>query len=666
MRPVNNWFLGVGRKNYNHIGLAWFYSITDKYGSYGLFTKDSDASIAPSCLWDEYKTYSAKYNKSKPKISTNFTSDNCSKIDVILPGRDWNAKHRLNAVLYDAASDKRIAHLVDMVQPAAQDACALGKFFPGNSQYPDSYSRFYLKESEFKQNLQCHPNLTSSSIKVRFEFNNGMPYTSFSNPISVSMPNQTSCWSNFIPIVAARAKLGLPGEGWKNGTQVQNLGSTSANVKLYISDDSGRFQQCGAPRQLAVNNSTTYLTDHIAHCRIEGDTGFGGAAFVVSTQPVATLVNIVNRGVGEAGGQYAGRLNNRLSNKIFFPLVKANYSGRSTKFYIQNASNEFNEFTAEFRFNGQVYRRTYKRVAPFSIRVLAAADAGVPQGSGQVGSLSVTGLKNLASTSIEHEYDVNKLSTKSIQAVAAMMESDGGSKVYCPLYRNKHSTFSITSGLQVQNVDTVKTNVELILKGAGRSFGPYLKSIEPNASATFYAPSLLGLPQGFVGSATISSKEGKKIVAIMNESSESQNIEIKSAYSCFSKGTKKIYLPLAKESYGGDTAGISIQNVGAAASFIEISYFSAVVGKPPLRFKSKVAVPVGGFIGSYLPSKPSQLVNWQKISGDDPATYSNSALSAIVEAASSDIIAVVNEASDSANPNPSMQDSKIYEGINYP
>ncbi len=32
MRPVNNWFLGVGRKNYNHIGLAWFYSITDKYG----------------------------------------------------------------------------------------------------------------------------------------------------------------------------------------------------------------------------------------------------------------------------------------------------------------------------------------------------------------------------------------------------------------------------------------------------------------------------------------------------------------------------------------------------------------------------------------------------------------------------------------------------------
>ena len=102
---------------------------------------------------------------------------------------------------------------------------------------------------------------------------------------------------------------------------------------------------CG-DQALNPGESYTYLPD--SDCPTM-PAGFEGSAVASADQPIAAVVNVANRPVGAAAGQYTGTDGSAVSTSIAFPLVKSNHAGRTTTFFIQNASNSLNTISVEFK-----------------------------------------------------------------------------------------------------------------------------------------------------------------------------------------------------------------------------------------------------------------------------------------------------------------------------
>ncbi len=443
------------------------------------------------------------------------------------------------------------------------------------------------------------------------------------------------------------AQGGLPGSGWKSGQQIQNVGNASAKVVLTAYEDNGTSHDCGE-KTIAPGASDTYLTD--TDCPV--DAGFIGAAVVSADQAIAAIVNVNNRGTGAAAGQYQGTDGVDVANTISFPLVKNNHSGRTTTFYVQNASTSPNNMTATFTVNGSTYVKSYNNVPANAMRVFSPSDAGVPAGQGQVGSLEVKGTQPLAGSSLEHE--TSAAVGQNLQASKAFTAADSGKNVYCPLYRNAHTKKSQTTGAQVQNVTNSSVTVKFTVQAGGTSYGPYTRTIAAGASETFYAPALTGpsIPAGTVGSATIESTGN--VVAVVNDAGTENGIKRTTTYACFASGSKTVNAPLAKEFAGGNTTGVQVQNVGGSPTKVTLTY-KATNGSS-IKVQSKAAIAPGQSITSYGVSNVSS--EWQVLSSSGSMAGT---VNGVVITADQPVVAIANESS--AAPNPSGQDTKNYEGF---
>jgi uncharacterized cupredoxin-like copper-binding protein len=443
------------------------------------------------------------------------------------------------------------------------------------------------------------------------------------------------------------AQGGLPGSGWKSGQQIQNVGNASANVVLTAYDDNGASADCGE-KTIQPGASATFLTD--TDCDV--DAGFIGSAVASADQAIAAIVNVNNRGTGAAAGQYQGTDGADVANTISFPLVKANHSGRTTTFYVQNASTSPNDMTATFNINGTEYTKSFNGVPANAMRVFTPSDAGVTPGQGQVGSLEVVGTQPLAGSSLEHE--TTAAVGQNLQASKAFIAADGATNVFCPLYRNAHTAKAQTTGAQVQNVSNSQVTVEFTVNAGGTSYGPYTRNIAPGASETFYAPDLTSptLPAGTVGSAVIESTG--EIVAVVNDSGNEGALQRKTTYACFGSGSTTVNIPLAKEFAGGNTTGIQVQNVGSGPTQVTLEY-KATTG-PSLTIESTSSIAPGASITAYGVSNVTP--EWQVVSSSGSMSGT---VNGVVATASEDIVVIANESS--ASPNPSGQDTKNYEGF---
>ena len=459
---------------------------------------------------------------------------------------------------------------------------------------------------------------------------------------------------SFAGLSVAVAQSNPPGTGWTTGMQFQNVGNSAADVRLYLYTPQGQTIDCGS-RTAQPGSSVNYLVD--VHCAIP--TEFGGSAVVESTQPLRGIVHINNGLVGHAGGIYNGTTLEEISTTLLFPLVKHNHSGRTTTFHVQNASAAPANVTASFRVKGNTYTKQYNNVPPNAMVVVTPADAGVPAGNTQVGSLTVTGTGPLAGTSLEHEHSAAV--AQNLQASKAFTPADYDDKVYCPLFRNAHTGMSLTTGAQVQNVGASAQTVTLTYRPRdGGNTITKSENVQPGASATFYAP-FIGVPAGSVGSVTISS--GGDIVAVVNDEGMENGLRRTTTYACTpaKKATDRVVLPLYKEYWMGNTSGIQIQNVaenGAAAS-IEITYI-ATNKSAQVKLAPGVNVAAGGsttFFGVSDRISPSTMT---VISGN-PANLDTTYGSVVIES-NTPIVAIANESG--FGPGASQQDSKNYEGFN--
>jgi hypothetical protein len=170
--------------------------------------------------------------------------------------------------------------------------------------------------------------------------------------------------------------------------------------------------------------------------------------------------------------------------------------------------------------------------------------------------------------------------------------SSGSKSVSLPLlFRN---TFGFSTFFNVQNVGANPTNVTITYKGTtttgtpvNASQGPF--SI-PASSAKRLDQSAAGvpLPDGFVGSATITS-DAENVVATVIQVGPSTML----GYNGFTGGSTNPVLPLINTNNSGFSTGVQIQNLGNTATNVTISYTpsSPAVGTACTETKS---VPANG------------------------------------------------------------------------
>jgi hypothetical protein len=350
---------------------------------------------------------------------------------------------------------------------------------------------------------------------------------------------------------------------------------------------------------------------------------------------------------------------------LFFPLVKHNHNGRTTTFMVQNASDTKNNITAVFRVNGLEYSKQYTNIPAFTSVTITPADALVPGGFGQVGSLTVTGTQLLAGAALEHEQNVSV--AKNLQASTAFTPADFDSTLFCPLVRNKHTEKKLTSGVQVQNVSTAAQTVKLTYTPVGG--GPQIvhsKTVSPGASATFYAPSE-GIPASSLGAVVLEGSDS--IVAVVNERGDLPDGRlIQTTYACFAlnRTSETVLIPLYKEFYKGNTTGIQIQNVSGdgQAATVTLEYRATGPGNSSGKatFSHKTPIADGAsitFWGVSMLAPDSDLFATGGSPGSLKGTYGS-----VVVKSDRPVVAIVNESMYGLNGSASNQDSKNYEGFN--
>lgn len=453
----------------------------------------------------------------------------------------------------------------------------------------------------------------------------------------------------------------IPGNGWGTGVQAQNAGVAAAPIALTAYDAAGKALACGA-KNTAPGESANFLS--YTDCA-PPHPPLGSATLAAGIQPLTSIVMMSNNilGGGLAGAAYTGMAEDESSPTLFFPLVKHNHNGRTTVFSVQNAGALANEITAVFRVNGRAYSKQYKNIPPFTAVTITPADAGVPGGFGQVGSLTVTGKHPLAGAALEGAQNVPV--AQNLQASTAFTPAAFDSTLFCPLVRNAHTAKRLTSGVQVQNVSAAAQTVTFTYTPVGGG-APVVRarSVAPGASATFYAPTE-GIPAGSLGAVVLQGSDD--IVAVVNERGDLPDGRLlQTTYACFPQNSTSstVLIPLYKEFYKGNTTGIQIQNVSGAgqAATVTLAYRAAGPGHSSAgaTFSHKTPIADGASITfwgvSALPAH-SDLV----ATGGNPAAL-NGTYGSVVISADRPVVAIVNESV--ATTNTAGQDSKNYEGFN--
>lgn len=418
-----------------------------------------------------------------------------------------------------------------------------------------------------------------------------------------------------ISSMATNALAALPGGGWWTSFTVQNVDSSTANVAYSAYWQVG--QGGGDANTVYTQNGSITVTsgasiiynpglapNYPSGPRVGFNTmdqhlpaGFSGGLELSSDKQMRAVVQVGNNpngSVGVTGGAasafYQGVLGSDIATSLLFPVMKHNYFGQTTNFYIQAAGGPA-VITGSMSYSGTTsYFPTTVNIPAGKTYLVDPIALGVPAAA--LGVFNVSAISGqIAGTVIEAEHSVSgaaifALSTKGF----APSESD--TAIFVPT--NKLLFFGGSTGLQIQNttgtaatavVTFTVTNVQpgSLAAGAGivpgmtyvanvtipangfylfsRGNGNYVSASVPVTTAPTLRDGVF-----FTGVAVTS----QPVVATVNENNGLYRL----VYSAFpaSRTTTKIAAPLVKEDFSNATTGLTVQNVGNASTTINAQY----------------------------------------------------------------------------------------------
>ncbi len=432
------------------------------------------------------------------------------------------------------------------------------------------------------------------------------------------------------------ASAALPGPGWWTSFQIQNVDTGNATISFtaywqvggsggdttYSEDGSITLAQGAAviynpglaPTYPSGNRIGFNTTDkHLP-------TGFAGGVEVQSDKAIRAVVNVGNNpagSVGITGGRasafYQGTQGEDVGTSISFPVMKHNYFGQTTSFYVQAAGGPativatFATATCGSGTPTGTYPVTAVNIAAGKTYLLDPAAASVPTGC--LGSLQVTATSgNIAGVIVETQHSANPgtfaLATKGFGA------DDADTTIVAPT--NKVGFYGGSTGWQILNpgataaTAVVTFTVTAVAPGsaaetAGIAIGDqYRANVNIPAGGSYLfsqgngnylaASPLDGAPAMaagifFAGTAVAS----QPVVATINEANGGNRI----VYSAFpgKYATTSVAAPLVKEDFYGATTSVAVQNVGTADATVTLQYVCSGDGAGTYNIPAQTIAP---------------------------------------------------------------------------
>lgn len=394
--------------------------------------------------------------------------------------------------------------------------------------------------------------------------------------------------------VGASAQAGissLPGGGWWEASQIMNVGDDTATVQFtpVVGLGVSGATAAGASTTIDQDRSKTFGPG-FGDVALTMDDGFKGSAVVSSDQPIVAIGAVQNNYInlggdsvgvsgGRAGAQYPGISGEDVGTTLVFPLVKNDFKGKTTTFYVQtvqagtiNAVYAMNEGADIY--NDSAMTTLDGQMATFSPDDVATMPSDCSD-STCLGAVMFTSSVEMAGVYVEA--NTGEDPGQILLSTRGFTPSDFDTTVVMPLIKSVWK--GRTTGVQVANVSQVAASTITVTltyqKGSASSADGetvVFTNVAPGTSRTFF-PGNHGIFDGpfaspkpgdeFLGSAKITSDQ--PMVAICNENDFLGTSETKqTVYAGFpeSAATSMVLFPLAKEHYKGNMTGIQIMNVG--------------------------------------------------------------------------------------------------------
>ena len=291
-----------------------------------------------------------------------------------------------------------------------------------------------------------------------------------------------------------------------------------------------------------------------------------GSAVISADGPVVAVATMTRPGSNSIA--FDGRPSG--AQVAYAPLIFKNRNGWNTTVFIQNLGAETATVQLLYSGTGLAVSTTEVVTIPPSAarRISQAESAALPDNfDGSLMANSTRG-QPIALVVIERNVSGN--------AAAYTSPIPAGTGLVAPvIFKNRATNGVWNTGIQIQNLGGDVAQVTLTYRRSDGPVGQTMvdrSTINPGASRTFYQPSTDALPNGFVGSATISVENGQLISGLVNEVNYDRNVS--STYQLLGSGQPTIYAPLLLRNSDGLSSGLQVQNLGSRPANVVITYRS--------------------------------------------------------------------------------------------
>ena len=393
----------------------------------------------------------------------------------------------------------------------------------------------------------------------------------------------------------------LPGGGWWEASQIMNVGGGTAQVQFTPILGLGVSGATANPASTTIDmNKSKTFGPGFGDAPLTMDDGFKGSAVVSSDEPIVAIGsvqnNFINLGggdsVGVSGGraaaQYPGISQEDVGTTLVFPVVKSDYRGKTTTFYIQTVEAGTVNATYAMNQGADTYTDSATTTVDGQMATFSPQDAsGMPSGCSDntcLGAVTFTSSVEMAGVYVEA--NTTEDPGQILLSTRGFTPSDFDDTVVIPAVKSVWR--GRTTGVQVANASTSASTITMTLAyqdgSASAADGETVvfSNVLPGTSVTFF-PGNHGVFDGpfgtptptdeFLGSAQITSDQ--PMVAICNENDfASASTTKQTVYAGFPKSAASdtVLFPLAKEFYGDNQTGLQIMNVGEDPITLEADY----------------------------------------------------------------------------------------------
>jgi len=368
------------------------------------------------------------------------------------------------------------------------------------------------------------------------------------------------------------AATNIPGGPFASSLQIQNLGTTTANVSVQYIDSTGNPVH---------TTSHTIVSGDVLSIYVPADAELASGEYSVVVSGDQEIAAVTNFSDADSGAAYSGA--NAGAVSWGFPGVYDNYYGYYTEIYAQNVAPTAQDITLKVFAPGNatpVYTNTKTAVPAYasvnwSLKDLSQLSTNISYSATVTAAGEVVAIGNTygSGTTAAQLYSYNGFPS-------------GATTFYVPaLYK---AYYGWNAAMSIQNVSTAAAAVTVTYSGGfSKDY-----TIQPNSAVAIYIPAEASLPTGLMSATVTSDQDVAVSVNISNNANRA------STYNGVDNATTTVFAPNVMKRYYKYSSAVTCQNLGTVAATVTISY----AGQPAATETSAPIAPQAS-VEFYLPAK---------------------------------------------------------------